>query len=134
MKESEKIADTIRAFNKECAGLNDTTPEQQATPTTSSDEGSELPSAIEMLPHQPGNISQIHAAAGEHFAPESEFPLHPALSNGYPLSAAVIEPTGELAVESISAEPPATAKILMPASIERSVWGVLFGQSRTTGR
>jgi tetratricopeptide (TPR) repeat protein len=30
MKESEKIADTIRAFNKECAGVNDTALEQQA--------------------------------------------------------------------------------------------------------
>src|ERR1700730_2108064 len=30
MKESEKIADTIRAFNKECARVDDTAPEQQA--------------------------------------------------------------------------------------------------------
>jgi hypothetical protein len=29
MKESEKIADTIRAYKKECAGVNDTAPEQQ---------------------------------------------------------------------------------------------------------
>src|SRR5437588_8372902 len=125
----------LTASDDELLGLTESAPEPSTEPApklaeAANEAASEVPSALEIGAEAdkfsrsdvaPTPLSTRQNPAPESFA-ENGISVHAAgvatTVNGYPFSAAVIEPSGELAVESISAEaPPATAKILRMPSV-----------------
>ena len=115
----------LTASDEELLGLTESAPAEPSTALPEPEAGPGESSPV--LPPDPEASSAqpdgLMPAGGEDFATERGITTHTAAapagaSNGYPSSAAVIEPSGELAVESISAElPPATAKILRMPSV-----------------